>query len=79
MASTQIALGNLQPGLERAGVLDFVDVDLGGAAGRPQVLRGVVHVIPADRILEPAHHVDAVRGDDEVTIVEIVLLGRKDR
>ena len=78
MASTRSPSGIFSRASNVAGVLDLVDVDLDGAAGRPQVLRGVVHVIPADGIVEPAHHVDAVRRDDEVTVVEIVLLGRKD-
>jgi hypothetical protein len=34
-------------------------------------------VVPALGIVEAANHVDAVCGDHEATVVEIVLLGRE--
>ena len=47
-------------------------------AGRS--VRGrVVHVVPAGRVVQPAHHVDAVGRQHEVAVVEIVLLGREHR
>ena len=57
----QVALGNLQPRLELAGVRQIVHVDFGGPGDRLDGLGLVVHVIPADRIVQTADHVDAVR------------------
>ena len=79
IASDEIALGDLQTCLELPGVLDLIDVDLGRAADRLDALRVVVHVVPARRIVQAADHVDAACGEDEVTVVEIVLLGCVDR
>ena len=37
----------------------------------------VVEVVPARRVVQPAHHVDAVGRHDVVAVVQIVLFGRK--
>ena len=75
----EVAFGDLQPRLERAGVREVVHVDLGGPRHGLHRLRLVVHVIPAGGIVEAADHVDAVRGEDEMPVVEIVLFGRVHR
>ena len=75
----QIAFGDLQPASKLSGVLDLVDIDVHGPGGRTQGRRGVVHVVPAGRVVQPADHVDARRRQDEVAIVQVVLLGGEHR
>ena len=75
----QIAFGNLQVRFKPSGVGEIVDVKFHGAADRLDRRGRVVHVIPAFGIVQPADHIDAAGGDDEVSVVEIVLLGREHR
>jgi hypothetical protein len=68
-----------QPRFEGAGIRQIVDVNHRGARDGFDGLRFVVHVIPAGGIVEPAHHVDAIGGEYEVAVVQIVLIGRVQR
>src|SRR4030095_8255640 len=56
--------------------LDLVDVDVRRAAGRAKVFGGVVHVIPADRVVEPRDHVNPLRRQHKVDGGKIVLFRR---
>jgi len=70
IAKTRSPSGNLQSRLELSGVSEIIDVDLRRARHRLDRLRRVVHVVPANGIVESADHVDAARGKNVVTVVQ---------
>ena len=68
----------LQLGPKGPGVVDLVDIDLDRAADLAHGGGIVAHVIPRARIRQRADLIDALAGDDEPPVVEVVLFGKVD-
>jgi hypothetical protein len=79
LGQREISLRDPELRHKRSRILHIVDVDLRRARHGLDGPGLVVHVVPSHRIVESANHVDAVRRQHVVAVVQVVLFRRKHR